>query len=55
MPAISRPGDDAHPAYPPREAAVKAFMTTRIADVFMMLGIVFFWRAFRHAELPRSV
>ena len=31
---------------PPREAAKKAFMTTRIADVVMMLGIVFFWWAF---------
>ncbi|WP_374688115.1 NADH-quinone oxidoreductase subunit L [Promineifilum sp.] len=31
---------------PPRAAAVKAFMTTRVADVVMMLGIVFFWWAF---------
>ena len=31
---------------PPREAAKKAFMTTRIADVVMLLGIVFFWWAF---------
>jgi len=31
---------------PPRAAAVKAFMTTRIADVIMLLGIVFFWWAF---------
>ncbi len=34
------------PRIPPRDAAVKAFMTTRIADVIMLLGIVFFWRAF---------
>ncbi len=31
---------------PPRAAAVKAFMTTRVADVVMLLGIVFFWWAF---------
>ncbi len=31
---------------PPRTAAVKAFMTTRIGDVFMLLGIVFFYRVF---------
>ena len=31
---------------PPRSAAVKAFMTTRVADVIMLLGIVFFWFAF---------
>ncbi len=31
---------------PPRAAGVKAFMTTRIADVVMLLGIVFFWWAF---------
>ncbi len=30
----------------PRRAAVKAFMTTRIADVIMLLGIVFFYRTF---------
>jgi len=34
------------PRIPPRAAAVKAFMTTRIADVVMLLGIVFFWWAF---------
>lgn len=33
-------------ATPPRRAAVKAFMTTRVADVFMLLGIVFFYRVF---------
>jgi NADH-quinone oxidoreductase subunit L len=33
-------------ATPPRTAAVKAFMTTRIGDVFMLLGIVFFFRVF---------
>ncbi len=31
---------------PPRTAAVKAFMTTRIGDVIMLLGIVFFYRVF---------
>lgn len=31
---------------PPRTAAVKAFMTTRIGDVIMLLGIVFFYRTF---------
>ncbi|MDJ0755678.1 MAG: NADH-quinone oxidoreductase subunit L [Ardenticatenaceae bacterium] len=31
---------------PPREAAIKAFMTTRIADVVMLMGIVFFYRTF---------
>lgn len=30
----------------PRWAAVKAFMTTRIADVIMLLGIVYFYRVF---------
>ncbi len=34
------------PHIPPRSASVKAFMTTRIADVVMLLGIVFFWSAF---------
>jgi len=34
------------PRIPPRKAAVKAFMTTRVADVLMLLGIVFFYRAF---------
>ena len=34
------------PHIPPRQAAIKAFMTTRIADVVMLLGIVFFYRAF---------
>jgi NADH-quinone oxidoreductase subunit L len=33
-------------ATPPRKAAIKAFMTTRVADVVMLLGIVFFYRAF---------
>ncbi len=31
---------------PPREAAKKAFMTTRVADVVMLLGIVFMWSTF---------
>jgi NADH-quinone oxidoreductase subunit L len=30
----------------PSRAAVKAFMTTRVADVIMLLGIVFFYRVF---------
>ena len=34
------------PRIPPRYAAVKAFMTTRVADVVMLLGIVFMWTAF---------
>jgi len=34
------------PRIPPRAAAIKAFMTTRVADVVMLLGIVFFWWAF---------
>jgi NADH-quinone oxidoreductase subunit L len=29
----------------PRQAAVKAFMTTRVADVFMLLGIAFLYTA----------
>jgi NADH-quinone oxidoreductase subunit L len=33
-------------ATPPRLAAIKAFMTTRIGDVVMLLGIVFFYRVF---------
>ncbi|RMG97682.1 MAG: NADH-quinone oxidoreductase subunit L [Chloroflexi bacterium] len=33
-------------ATPPRKAAIKAFMTTRVADVVMLLGIVFFYRVF---------
>ncbi|GJM39903.1 MAG: NADH-quinone oxidoreductase subunit L [Ardenticatenaceae bacterium] len=39
-----KPGDIPH--IPPRKAAIKAFMTTRIADVVMLLGIVFFYRTF---------
>ena len=39
-----KPGDIPH--IPPRKAAIKAFMTTRVADVVMMLGIVFFYRTF---------
>ena len=30
----------------PRRAAIKAFLTTRVGDVLMLLGIVFFYRAF---------
>ncbi len=39
-----KPGDIPH--IPPRQAAVKAFMTTRVADVVMLLGIVYFYRTF---------
>ncbi len=38
------PGDIPH--ITPRQAARKAFMTTRIADVVMLLGIVLFYRSF---------
>ena len=38
------PGDIPHIS--PRRAAIKAFMTTRVADVVMLLGIVFFYRTF---------
>ncbi|MEM9775570.1 MAG: NADH-quinone oxidoreductase subunit L [Chloroflexota bacterium] len=31
---------------PPREASIKAFMTTRIADVVMLMGLVFFYQVF---------
>jgi len=34
------------PHIPPRSAAIKAFLTTRVADVVMLLGIVWFYRAF---------
>jgi NADH-quinone oxidoreductase subunit L len=33
-------------ATPPRKAAVKAFITTRVADVVMLLGVVYFYRVF---------
>ncbi len=39
-------GPDDIPRIPPRAAGIKAFMTTRIADVVMLLGIVWFYRAF---------
>jgi NADH-quinone oxidoreductase subunit L len=39
-------GPDDIPRIPPRSAAIKAFMTTRVADVIMLLGIVFFYREF---------
>ncbi|MDX1415649.1 MAG: NADH-quinone oxidoreductase subunit L [Candidatus Promineifilaceae bacterium] len=38
------PGDIPH--IPPRKAGIKAFLTTRIADVVMLLGIVFFYTVF---------
>ena len=31
---------------PPRLASIKAFMTTRVADVIMLMGIVYFYRVF---------
>lgn len=31
---------------PPRYASIKAFMTTRVADVIMLLGIVYYYRVF---------
>ncbi len=40
------PKDMPIPRIPPRNAAIKAFMTTRVADVIMMLGIVFMWSTF---------
>ncbi len=39
-------GSDDIKHIPPYAAAKKAFMTTRIADVVMLLGIVFFYRQF---------
>jgi NADH-quinone oxidoreductase subunit L len=39
-------GPDDIPHISPRQAGVKAFMTTRIADVVMLLGIVWFYLAF---------
>ncbi|MFN2236392.1 MAG: NADH-quinone oxidoreductase subunit L, partial [Anaerolineales bacterium] len=38
------PGDIPH--IPPYKASIKAFMTTRVADVVMLLGIVFFYFQF---------
>lgn len=38
--------EDHIPHIPPYQAAKKAFMTTRVADVVMLLGIVFFYRQF---------
>ncbi|MBP9501376.1 MAG: NADH-quinone oxidoreductase subunit L [Candidatus Promineofilum sp.] len=40
------PADMPIPRIPPRKAAIKAFMATRVADVVMLLGIVFMWWAF---------
>ena len=37
----------------PRQAAVKAFMTTRIGDMFMMLGIVYLYSQAGTLSLPR--
>jgi NADH-quinone oxidoreductase subunit L len=44
--ARNYPDDIEIPHISPRQAAVKAFMTTRVADVIMLLGIVFMWWAF---------
>ncbi|MCA9935501.1 MAG: NADH-quinone oxidoreductase subunit L [Anaerolineales bacterium] len=38
--------EDAIPHITPRAAAVKAFMTTRVADVVMLVGIAYFYRTF---------
>ena len=38
-----------------RAAMIKAFMTTRVGDVFMLLGIAFLYSADRHADLPRDL
>ena len=38
-----------------RNAAVKAFMTTRVGDVFMLLGIAYLYSGDRHAQLPRDL
>ncbi|MFL7837642.1 MAG: NADH-quinone oxidoreductase subunit L [Candidatus Promineifilaceae bacterium] len=39
-------GPDDIPHIPPYKASIKAFMTTRVADVVMLLGIVFFYFQF---------
>jgi NADH-quinone oxidoreductase subunit L len=39
-------GPEDIPHIPPYKAAIKAFMTTRVADVVMLLGIVFFYFQF---------
>jgi NADH-quinone oxidoreductase subunit L len=39
-------GPDDIPHIPPRAAGIKAFLTTRIADVVMLLGVVFFYFVF---------
>ena len=39
-------GEDDIPHISPRKAGIKAFMTTRVADVVMLLGIVYFYRVF---------
>ena len=39
-------GPDDIPHISPRKAGIKAFMTTRVADVVMLLGIVFFYFVF---------
>lgn len=45
--ARSYPPDPKNPQkLSPRKAAIKAFMTTRIGDVIMLLGIVAFYRTF---------
>lgn len=39
-------GEDDIPHISPRKAGIKAFMTTRVADVVMLLGIAYFYRVF---------
>ena len=39
----------------PRQAAVKAFMTTRVADVFMLLGIAFLYSATGTLSFQRNL
>ena len=38
-----------------RDAAVKAFMTTRVGDVFMLLGIAYLYSATGTLTLPRNL
>ena len=43
------------PHMPPRKAGVKAFLTTRIADVVMLLGIVFFYSVFGTLNIAEAL
>ncbi len=40
---------------PPRLAAIKAFMTTRVGDVIMLLGIVAFYRVFNTLSFSEAL